>query len=186
MSTPPASLSPLATPRPDPTDPQALFVSLYAELCRLARRETWRHGAHDVIGAGTLVHEVWLGLRNRPELAFDGRGRFLAYASRMMRGLIIDRVRARQALKRGGDQVHTSLDAEHADEVAQPESLESVSDALDHLAIVEPELALVVDLKFFSGFSTAEIANMQGRSERTVQRQWEKARLLLHAALTEE
>ena len=68
--------------------------------------------------------------------------------------------------------------------VAQPEALQSVGDALDELAQVEPDLANVVDLKFFCGFTLGEIATMKGVSERTVQRQWDKARLLLHSALS--
>ena len=173
------------TPSPAATEAEALFASLYSELCRLARREVWRNGAHGILGTGTLVHEAWLDIRKSPALAFDEPGRFLAYATHMMRGLVIDRVRARQAQKRGGDLVITSLDTQNASEVAQPESLAGISEALDQLAAIEPDLACVVDLKFFCGFTMAEIAAMRGTSERTVQRQWEKARLLLHAALTD-
>jgi RNA polymerase sigma factor (TIGR02999 family) len=183
-----ASSAPLTTPATtcqDPADPEALFATLYSELCRLARREVWRNGAHGFVGTGTLVHEAWLDISKRPELAFEGNGRFLAYASRMMRGLVIDRMRARQARKRGGDLEITSLDTGHGADIPESESLEGIGDALDQLALVEPALAQVVDLKFFAGFTTTEIAAMQGLSERTVQRQWEKARLLLHAALSD-
>jgi len=102
-----------------------------------------------------------------------------------MRGLVIDRVRSRQAQKRGGGLVITSLDTDHAEQVAQPEFLQQVGDALDELAIVEPALAQIVDLKFFCGFTLAEVAVMQGVSERTVQRQWDKARAVLYRALGE-
>jgi DNA-directed RNA polymerase specialized sigma24 family protein len=100
-----------------------------------------------------------------------------------MRGLVIDRVRQRQAQKRGGGLDITSLDTEHAEQCPQPELLADIGDALDELAQLEPVLAQVVDLKFFCGFSMAEIAALTGSSERTVQRQWEKARLLLHRAI---
>jgi len=103
-----------------------------------------------------------------------------------MRGLVVDRVRARHAQKRGGGLVITSLDTENAEQVTQPEELEHISEALDELAVLEPELAHVVDLKFFCGFTLGEVAQMQGVSERTVQRHWEKARLLLFRALREE
>lgn len=162
----------------------ALFTNLYAELCRLARREVWRNGAHDFLGTGTLVHEVWLDFHRSDSLTFDEPGRFLAYAARMMRGLVIDRVRARQTRKRGGGLDITALNTQNAEEVEQPEALEEIGRALDDLAVEEPELARVVDLKFFCGFTLAEIANMQGVSERTVQRQWEKARVLLMHALS--
>ena len=160
-----------------------LFESLYADLCRLARREVRRSGAAGIVGTETLVHEAWLDVEGRPSLVFTDVRQFLAYASRTMRGLVIDRLRARQAYKRGGDLSITSLDTHNADQVAQPEVLERIGDALEELSALEPELAHVVDLKFFCGFSLAEVATMQGVSERTVQRQWEKARALLMRAL---
>ena len=119
----------------------------------------------------------------RDALSFEDPARFLAYAARAMRGLVIDRVRARHAQKRGGAFVITSLDTEHAEQVANPEALQEIGDALDELAKLEPELAEVVDLKFFCGLTLADIATMKGVSERTVQRQWDKARMLLHRAL---
>lgn len=163
---------------------EALFTSLYKDLRRLARREVRRNGAHDVLGTGTLVHEAWLDISKRPSLDFDEPGRFLAYAARTMRGLVIDRVRSRYAQKRGGDVIITSLDTLNADQVMQPETLEGIGEALEELEAVDPDLAHVVDLKFFCGFTLAEVARMQGVSERTVQRQWEKARILLHRALS--
>jgi RNA polymerase sigma factor (TIGR02999 family) len=161
----------------------ALFAALYTELSRMARREVRRSGADALLGTGTLVHEAWLAIRRRPSLQFQERDRFLAYAARTMRGLVIDRMRARHAQKRGGGLLITSLDTEHGEQVMEPETLQSIGVALDELALVEPALAHVVDLKFFCGFTLAEIAVMQDVSERTIQRHWEKARLLLHRAL---
>jgi RNA polymerase sigma factor (TIGR02999 family) len=162
--------------------PNELFEVLYADLCRLARREVRRNGASDMMSTHTIVHEAWLDLSRRPSLAFESNGRFLAYASRTMRGLVIDRIRTRHSQKRGGGFLITSLDT-HAEQVAQPEFLQDIGDVLDQLSALEPELAHVVDLKFFCGFTLVEIAAMQGVSERTAQRQWEKARLMLHEAL---
>lgn len=107
----------------------------------------------------------------------------MAYASRVMRGLIIDHVRGRQAQKRGGEFEITSISGDVADAVAGGQDLTRIGDALDELAMVDPRLAQVVDLKFFRGLSFAEIAVMQAVSERTVQRDWEKARIYLHRAL---
>jgi len=108
----------------------------------------------------------------------------MAYAARAMRGLIIDYVRSRQAQKRGSAFEFTSLDTNIAADAAPDDhELSRVSDALDELATVDPELAQLVDLKFFCGFSITEIAEIRGVSERTVQRDWEKARLYLHRAL---
>lgn len=160
-----------------------LFATLYNELHRLARREAARFGANGPLGATTLLHEAYLDIAQRDALAFPDRARFLAYAARAMRGLVIDRVRARNAEKRGGGLDITSLDTQTAEHLAQPELLTGVSDALDELAVLEPELAHIVDLKFFCGFTMPEIAALQGISERTAQRQWEKARLLLYRAL---
>ncbi len=162
-----------------------LFTTLYADLSRLARREVRRNGAHDMVGTGTVVHEAWLDMSRRPSLSFESSGQFLAYAARTMRGLVIDRMRARHAQKRGGGLIITSLDTNNAEQIEQPEMLESIGEALEELSTLEPELARVVDLKFFCGFTLGEVATMQGVSERTVQRQWEKARLLLYRALGE-
>ena len=167
----------------DPARAAALFTTLYADLCRLARREVRRIGANDMVGTSTLVHEAWIDMNRRPSLSFDEPGQFLAYAARTMRGLVIDRVRARHAQKRGGGLIITSLDTNNAEQIEQPELLESIGEALEELSALEPELARVVDLKFFCGFTLAEVATMQGVSERTVQRQWEKARILLYRAL---
>lgn len=161
----------------------ALFTTLYDDLRRLARREVRRNGARDLLGTTTLVHEVWLHVSARPALDFDDPDRFLAYAARTMRGLVIDRVRARYAQKRGGGLVFETLDTETAGQVAGPDRLQQIGDALDELATLEPELARIVDLKFFCGFTFAEVANMQGVAERTVQRQWKRARLLLFHAM---
>jgi RNA polymerase sigma factor (TIGR02999 family) len=107
----------------------------------------------------------------------------MAYAARVMRGLIIDDVRRRQSQKRGGLFELTTLGTEQAENVADAQELARIGDALDELAKVDAELAEIVDLKFFCGFSFVEIAAMRGVSERTVQRNWEKARLYLHHAM---
>jgi RNA polymerase sigma factor (TIGR02999 family) len=103
----------------------------------------------------------------------------MGYAARVMRGLIIDHARNRRAQKRGGLFEITSLSGQDAQELAGERELTQISDALDLLVKAEPALAEVVDLKFFCGFSFAEIAVMRDLSERTVQRQWEKARIYL-------
>lgn len=169
--------------REPPPEADALFTMLYDDLLRLARREVYRSGGEDVVSMGTLVHEAWIEISRQRSLHFGEPGRFLAYAARTMRGLAIDRVRARGALKRGGNLSFSALDTLTAEQIAAPQALQEIGDALDELAQVEPELAQVVDLKFFCGFTLAEVAAMQGISERTAQRHWGKARLLLFRAL---
>lgn len=160
-----------------------LFTTLYQQLRRLARREAGRLGPNAMLGATTLLHEAWLEMSQREALAFPSEGHFMAYAARAMRGLVIDRVRERQAQKRGGGLDITSLDTELAEQCSQPELLVDIGAALDDLAKLEPELAQVVDLKFFCGFSMEEIGTLMGTSERTAQRRWEKARTMLYMAL---
>jgi RNA polymerase sigma factor (TIGR02999 family) len=110
----------------------------------------------------------------------------MAYAARAMRNLVIDHVRRRQAGKRGAGLDFTELDTSIAEQVSDAAPLQSISDALDELAQVEPPLAELVDLKFFCGLTFGAIATLRGVSERTVQRDWEKARLWLQHALAVE
>lgn len=181
---PPDDDAPSPAPqRPAASPSDALFASLYEELHRLARREAARAGPGAAVSATTLLHEAYLDMAQRDALAFPDRGRFLAYAARAMRNVVIDRARAGSAQKRGGGFDFTSIDTQAAENIAEPEMLSEIGAALDELAELEPELANVVDLKFFCGFAVAEIAAMQGVSERTVQRKWEKARLLLFRSL---
>jgi RNA polymerase sigma factor (TIGR02999 family) len=160
----------------------ALFSALYAELHRLARRELARNGSPATLGATSLLHQAYVDMAERGSTEFPDRHRFMAYAARVMRGLIIDYVRSGQAQKRGGLFELTSLPADAADAISADE-LSQVSAALDALAEIEPPLAEVVDLKFFCGFSFTDISAMQGVSERTVQRHWQKARVYLHQAI---
>ena len=159
---------------------EELFSSLYGDLKRLARRELRRHSRPAAPGATTLVHEVYLDLVNRNDLEFPDRFRFMAYATRAMRGLVIDQARRRFAKKRGGEFKLTTLNTAVVDGIGNAQDLQHLSDALEALTETDSTLAEVVDLKFFGGFSFAEIGAMRGTSERTVQRQWEKARLYLH------
>jgi RNA polymerase sigma factor (TIGR02999 family) len=161
----------------------ALFGTLYAELHWLARRELHRRGPAGGFGVTTLLHEAYLSISGREGTLFVDHARFMAYAARVMRGLIIDDVRRRRSEKRGGLFEITALDIGQDVSVITPHALVMISDALDELADAEPALAEIVDLKFFCGFSFAEIAAMRGVSERTIQRSWEKGRLYLHHAI---
>jgi RNA polymerase sigma factor (TIGR02999 family) len=177
-----AGTDPPAGDASDPADAERLFATLYSELHRLARRELARRGSDITLGATTLLHEAYLDMSERG-VVFPDRARFMAYAARAMRGLIIDYARRRYAQKRGGMFELTSLQTTIADRLTDANELQQISDALEDLAAVEPALAEIVDLKFFCGFSFAEIGAMRGMSERTVQRHWEKARLYLYRVL---
>jgi RNA polymerase sigma factor (TIGR02999 family) len=149
----------------------------------MARRELSRRGGHVTLGATTLLHDAYVNLAGREGVAFPDRNRYMGYASRVMRGLIIDYARNRQAQKRGGLFAITSISTDLADPTTDAAELQRISDALDELAGVEERLVRVVDLKFFCGYSFIEIAEMIGVSERTIQRDWEKARLFLYRRL---
>lgn len=169
-----------AAERGDRPAAEALFAALYSELHRLAKRELARPGLPVSLSATTLLHEAYLDMAGRDGPSFPDRARFMGYAARVMRGLVIDHARERHAQKRGGLFEITSLDTAAMENAVDHRELVQISDALDELVKLEPALAEVVDLKFFCGFSFAEIAAMRDISERTVQRSWEKARIYLH------
>ena len=168
--------------RGDEVSAGKLFALLYAELHRLAKCQLARQGIVS-LSATTLIHEAYLSMAENEGRSFPDQGRFMAYAARVMRGLIIDHVRNHLAVKRGGRFEITALTTNIGQKIPDDQQLTCLSHALDELAAVDSSLAQVVDLKFFCGFSFSEIANMGGVSERTVQRKWEKARIYLHHSL---
>ena len=175
-------------PVADPPDSTAianrqLFAALYGDLRRLAERQLRRSEASS-ISPTTLLHEAYIGMSDR-DVHFPDRERFMGYAARVMRGLIIDLVRERRALKRGGAYHITQLPTEAGDPGESMLGLVRLSDALDELAVREPRLAEVVDLKYFCGFTFEEVAAQRGASLRTVMRDWEKARLILFKGLNQ-
>ncbi|MBZ5682638.1 MAG: sigma-70 family RNA polymerase sigma factor [Acidobacteriia bacterium] len=169
-----------AVERGDGAATEALFGALYSELHRMAKGELARQGGPVSLSATTLLHEAYLAMAARSGPSFPDRARFMGYAARVMRGLIIDHARERHAQKRGGLFEITSLDTDAMENAVDHRELAQISEALDELGGVEPALAELVDLKFFCGFSFGEIAAMRDVSERTVQRNWEKARIYLH------
>jgi RNA polymerase sigma factor (TIGR02999 family) len=158
----------------------ALFGTLYAELRRMAKRELGKRAGFVSISATTLLHEAYLDMSVREGQSFPDRARFMAYAARVMRTLIIDHARERHAEKRGGLFEITSLSTNAMENSVDHREVSQIGDALDELAKVEPKLAETVDLKFFCGLTFVEIAALRDVSERTVQRNWERARLYLH------
>jgi RNA polymerase sigma factor (TIGR02999 family) len=162
-----------------------LFAALYDELHRMAQRELRRNAAA-TLSPTTLLHETFLNVAQRESAAFTDRARFMAYAARAMRGLVIDYLRNRNAQKRGGQFEITSLPTEVPLGFQDESEVEHLSEALDQLAKIDARLAECVDLKFFCGFSFNDIAQMRDVSERTVQRDWDKARLLLNRLIQDQ
>ena len=163
-------------------DASALFVSLYDQLRRIARREL-RRSSGVALSATTLLHEAYFKMKERSDSAFPDEPHFLAYAARAMRTLVIDYARSRQAAKRGGAFHITRLPTEIPEQQTEAADLERLGTAIDKLAVHDSALAQLVDLKFFCGYSLIEIAAMRGISERTAQRDWDKASMLLKQAL---
>jgi RNA polymerase sigma factor (TIGR02999 family) len=161
----------------------ALFTALYAELHRLAEIHLHRSPGNVTLSATTLLHEAYMDIAGRSSLAFPDRNRFLQYASRAMRGLVIEYMRRRGARKRGGELTFTTLDEDRVQSSESTPDVESLGTALETLTDLDPSLAELVDLRFFCGFSMAEIAGIRGMSERSVQRDWTKARVLLRRFL---
>lgn len=162
----------------------ALFQRLYPELSRLARMRLAGHQRGTGMETTVLLHECYLRFVQAGSLAPADRAHFIAYASHVMRSIIVDAVRASRRERRGGDAEHVPLDTALADALAQPhEELLDIDEALDALARLEPRLAQVVEMRYFVGLPDAEIAEVLGVTDRTVRRDWEKARLLLAQAL---
>ena len=175
----------------DAADTQAaerLFALLYHELHRLADHHLRRDGRALTLGSTTLVHEAYLNMSGRDGVVFPDRSRFLAYASRAMRTLVIDYARRRRAQKRGRELEITLVGDERPTAAAEQsaEELVRLGDALGELTSVDPDLGTLVDLHFFCGLSFVEIAALRGVSDKTVQRDWRKARMLLQQSLLDD
>ncbi|RZL32486.1 MAG: sigma-70 family RNA polymerase sigma factor [Rubrivivax sp.] len=161
-----------------------VMTQLYADLQRMARRQMRDAGQMTLLDTTALVHEAWLRLPGAGGAGFPDRRHFLAYAAQAMRSVVIDLVRSRQAERRGGGLAHLTLDTGLADQIPQgDEDILRVHEALDELAEIEPRLAQVVEMRYFAGLREQEIAEALGITERTVQRDWQKARLFLSVAL---
>jgi RNA polymerase sigma factor (TIGR02999 family) len=160
-----------------------LVPLLYQELRAIAHRRIARRPNGGTLETTGLVHEVYLKLVDQSGTGVRDRAHFLALASLAMRHVLVDRAKARGRLKRGSTTGWITFDEEQIAVDDQPEALLQLDDALSWLAGLDPRLARVVECRFFGGLSEAEIAEALGVTERTVQRDWAKARMLLRRAL---
>ena len=160
--------------------------TLYHELHAMARRQlAGQYG--QTLDATALVHEAYLKLIGRREVQFDDRAHFFAYAASAMRSVVVDYARQRLAQKRGGD-LHrvTELPEDLEGGLRLDEDMLGLDTALTKLAGVDAKLAQVVELRYFAGLSEQEIADLLKRSERSIRRDWQKARMFLLASLGDE
>jgi RNA polymerase sigma factor (TIGR02999 family) len=160
-----------------------LMPGVYDELRDAARRQLARSPSDNTLSTTSLVHEAYLKLTRQSQLSWRDRDHFMALSALAMRHVLVDRARARVTDKRGGAAQPVTLDEQLIPDEQQPETLLRIHDALERLASAEPRLARIVDCRFFGGFSEPEIAEALGVTVRTVQRDWVKARMLLHRAL---
>jgi RNA polymerase sigma factor (TIGR02999 family) len=161
-----------------------VVAQLYVDLRRLARRQVRDAGHFTLLDTTALVHEAWLRVAGAQGADFPDRRHFLAYAAQAMRSVVVDLVRARRAERRGGGEAHVTLDTAVAEQLPQGDAdVLRVHEALDELAQLEPRLAQVVEMRYFAGLREPEIAAALGVTERTVQRDWQKARLFLSMTL---
>jgi RNA polymerase sigma factor (TIGR02999 family) len=167
----------------------AKFSAHYPDLRRIAQSRLRRDGGNVALETTALVNECYLKLRTSNRALSEDRLAFLAYASRTMRSVIIDLVRESQSQRRGGDMnmvtLNTALIDSTPDSRSEAIGLFALNGALDSLAAAEPRLAQVVELRYFGGLELSEIAELFECSERTVRRDWDKAKLLLAAILAD-
>lgn len=162
----------------------ALFAHCYPELKRLAHQRLNQNHRSATMDTTALVHDVYLKLAGMKGIATLSRAHFMAYAAHAMRSIIIDALRARAAVVRGGDAQHLSLDTDLGEQLGKSESdVLEIHNALEQLAKVDERLVKVVEMRYFAGFSRSEIASALDVNERTVNRDWDRARVLLAAIL---
>ncbi len=162
------------------------FALLYADLQRLAHSRMRRSGEMTLLDTTALVHESYLRLQGAADLDFSDRQHFLGYASRVMHTVVVDLVRSRQAERHGGGAEMVTLSTAVGDAaLLHDDEILRVHEALEALAVADPRLASVVEMRYFGGLSEAEIAAVLEINERTVQRDWQKARMFLATVLKE-
>ena len=165
-------------------EPPELFSLLYRELHQLAHARLRKSEPITLLDTTSLVHETFLRVVGAGRLGISERSQFLAYSAHVMRSIVVDFVRKRRAERRGGDQERIALDPETADSLDSGEDeIIRVSEALDDLAKVDERLVKVVEMRYFTGLADEEIALALSVNERTVRRDWQKARILLSLAL---
>jgi RNA polymerase sigma factor (TIGR02999 family) len=163
---------------------ERLFAVAYDELCAHARSVLRAGGRNTFLDTTVLVHESFLRFLQAGRLHGSDRSQFFAYAGRIMRSVVVDFARKRQAERRGGEFEHVALDTQLAEDLrASDEQMLRVDEALQALQEVDARLVQVVEMRYFVGMTETEIARALGVTERTVRRDWEKAKLLLLAAL---
>lgn len=161
----------------------ALYAAAFPDLRRLARARLRATRRPTLLDTGSLVSESYVRFASS-RVSIEGRSHFMCWAARAMRSIIVDYTRRRLADRRGAGATHVPLDVDPANPAAGEEEILAVHEALQRLADADPRLARVVELRYFGGLTDAEVADVLNVTERTVRRDWQKARLLLYESLT--
>jgi len=161
------------------------FTAFYPDLKRIAHARLRGSGLQGHMQTTALVHDSYLKLATGPDAAFADRLHFFAYASRVLRNIVVDLVREQRALRRGGDMQVVTLDTAAGNGIAASVDIEALNDALEDLAKLDAPLARMVEMRFFGGMTEDEIADATGVSTRTVTREWQKARAFLLTLLSD-
>jgi RNA polymerase sigma factor (TIGR02999 family) len=162
----------------------ALFAATYDDLRKLARNRLRAGGRNTLLDTSSLVHESYLRFVGARRLRLEDRAHFVHWAGRVMRSVIVDFARRRSAQRRGAGASRAPLTVQlAADHCAPADEILRVHEALERLAALDARMAQVVEMRYFGGLTESEIALALGVTERTVRRDWEKARLLLREAL---
>jgi len=168
----------------NPVDFEDVSTELYGQLRRLARSRLAGGGRGILLDTTALVHESFLKLHGAGRLKMEDRNHFLAYAASAMRSVVIDFVRRRTSDKRGGEAEHITLNTDVAEQLgANDEEILEVHNALEALGKIDQRLVKVVEMRYFAGLTDAEIGSALGLTDRTVRRDWDRARLLLAGML---
>jgi len=168
----------------DTTAFDRLVSLLYDDLRQIAHSHLQRERPGHTLSTTALVHDVYVQLAERTGPVWQGRAQFFALVSRVMRNVLVDYARRRNAGKRGGGDVHVELREGAATTEGRSFDLLALDQALDHLTARDERLGHVVECRFFGGMAEAEIAEALGVSARTVERDWKRARAYLHSMLT--
>src|SRR5262245_27077166 len=170
----------LAANRGDRKARAQLFELLYADLKRLAHSRLRAGRPHSDLDTTALVHESYIKLAERGAVAPHNRSAFFCYIGRVMRNVVLDLFREVGARKRGGEAKLITLTTGVAGEIIDEDRLRVIDEAMDTLGRIAPDLHAIVEMRYFAGLSVAEVSEVTGRSVRTIEREWEKARAFLH------
>ncbi|MBI2837338.1 MAG: sigma-70 family RNA polymerase sigma factor [Acidobacteria bacterium] len=162
---------------------ERVCAATYAELHALAHARIMRSGRLTLLDTTSLVHETFLRLLNAGRFNIDDRSHFLAYAATVMRSVIVDYARQRSAARRGGADSKIAIDSDVPENVAAEEEIVRVNDALDELRQIDERMARIIEMRYFAGLTFEEVAASLELSERTIRREWEKARAILYTTL---